>query len=81
MRVAGGAISDHFPLILPIPNDVDTEVSITRKVKLGSVATEEWDARDAHIGQFLVEERGYLNEMTMRYNINDCYNKISLRFT
>ena len=70
------SISDHFPLILPIPCDVPKESFRTRKLQANLITDEEWTDYQENLGQVLCEVSEYLSKMQEENNVDNYYMKI-----
>ena len=72
----GAAFSDHYPMVLPIPCDIDHKVRETKRYKLGALTEEEWEQRDQLLVQKLERIAESLAIATRQKNVENFYNMV-----
>ena len=56
------AVADHYPLVIPIPCDVQQEHFHTRKLDIGALSDEDWEACDTETASLLIQHGEFLRE-------------------
>ena len=70
------AISDHYPIILPIPCDTDESTVTTKRLKVSALTEEEWAERNEALRQALADIQEEIGRLAAQKNVDHYYNKI-----
>ena len=70
------AISDHYPIALPIPCDGEESFKTSRRLKLDSLTEMEWEERNETVEEALRSNQETLSNAIRNKNVDHFYNKL-----